>query len=60
MQSSQRYPNNRLKRRTPSGVNWRMFLVQSLLNSVVPFTLIAWTEQTVDAGLATILNSALP
>lgn len=39
---------------------WRSFLVQSCLNSVVPFTLIAWAEQTVDAGLATILNSTSP
>jgi len=39
---------------------WRSFLVQSLLNSVVPFTLIAWAEQSVDAGLATILNSTSP
>jgi len=39
---------------------WRQFLVQSCLNSVVPFTLIAWAEQSVDSGLATILNSCSP
>ncbi len=39
---------------------WRRFLIQSCLNSAVPFTLIAWAEQTVDAGLATILNSTTP
>jgi drug/metabolite transporter (DMT)-like permease len=39
---------------------WLRFLVQACLNSVVPFTLIAWAEQTVDAGLATILNSTSP
>jgi drug/metabolite transporter (DMT)-like permease len=39
---------------------WRRFFVQALLNSVVPFTLIAWAERSVDAGLATILNSASP
>lgn len=39
---------------------WRRFLFQSSLNSVVPFTLIAWAEQTTDAGLATILNSTSP
>lgn len=39
---------------------WRRFLLQACLNSVVPFTLIAWAEQTVDAGLATILNSTTP
>lgn len=39
---------------------WRRFFVQTLLNSVVPFTLIAWAERSVEAGLATILNSASP
>jgi len=39
---------------------WRSFLVQACLNSVVPFTLIAWGETIVDAGLATILNSTSP
>jgi drug/metabolite transporter (DMT)-like permease len=41
-------------------LTWRNFLVQALLNSVFPFTLIAWAEQTVEAGLATILNSTAP
>lgn len=39
---------------------WRLFLFQACLNSVVPFTLIAWAEQTTEAGLATILNSTAP
>ncbi len=39
---------------------WRLFLVQAGLNSVVPFTLIAWAERSVDAGLATILSSTSP
>jgi len=39
---------------------WRRFLVQACLNSVVPFTLIAWAEQSLDAGLATILNACSP
>jgi drug/metabolite transporter (DMT)-like permease len=39
---------------------WRRFLFQASLNSVIPFTLIAWAEQSVGAGLATILNSAAP
>src|SRR3982750_4427954 len=42
------------------GTLWRRFLFQACLNSVVPFTLIAWAERTVDAGLATILNSTSP
>ena len=41
-------------------VAWRRFLFQACLNSVIPFTLIAWAERTVDAGLATILNSTSP
>lgn len=40
--------------------SWRRFLTQACLNSVVPFTLIAWAERSVDAGLATILNSTSP
>lgn len=39
---------------------WRRFLFQACLNSVIPFTLIAWAEQSLDAGLATILNSTSP
>jgi len=39
---------------------WRRFMLQALLNSVVPFTLIAWAEQTVEAGLTTILCSTSP
>lgn len=39
---------------------WGAFLFQSCLNSVLPFTLIAWAEQRVEAGLATILNSTTP
>lgn len=39
---------------------WRRFLLQACLNSVIPFTLIAWAEQTTDAGLAAILNSTSP
>jgi drug/metabolite transporter (DMT)-like permease len=39
---------------------WRRFLFQACLNSVIPFTLIAWAEQSLGAGLATILNSSAP
>jgi len=39
---------------------WRRFLLQACLNSVIPWTLLAWGERSVDAGLATILNSASP
>ncbi len=39
---------------------WKRFLIQACINSVIPFTLIAWAELTVNAGLATILNSTTP
>ncbi len=50
-------------RRVPvpmSATVWFRFLVQSLLNSAVPFTLIAWAETRTPANLATILNSISP
>jgi drug/metabolite transporter (DMT)-like permease len=47
--------------RLPNDVaTWRRFLFQACLNSVIPWTLIAWAERLVDAGLATILNSTSP
>jgi drug/metabolite transporter (DMT)-like permease len=47
--------------RLPSdGPTWRRFMFQACLNSVIPWTLIAWAERSVDAGLATILNSTSP
>lgn len=42
------------------GRNTRRFLIQAGLNSVLPFTLVAWGEQFVDAGLAVILNALTP
>jgi drug/metabolite transporter (DMT)-like permease len=39
---------------------WQRFAFQAVLNSVIPWTLIAWGERYVDAALATILNSAGP
>ena len=47
--------------RLPNDVaTWCRFLFQACLNSVIPWTLIAWAERSVDAGLATILNSTSP
>jgi drug/metabolite transporter (DMT)-like permease len=40
--------------------SWKRFLLQAFLNSVIPWTLIAWGERSLDAGLATILNSTSP
>jgi drug/metabolite transporter (DMT)-like permease len=39
---------------------WRRFLFQAFLNSVIPWTLVAWGERSLEAGLATILNSTGP
>jgi drug/metabolite transporter (DMT)-like permease len=42
------------------GRTWRLLLVQGCLNAVVPFTLIAWGQQAIEAGLAVILNATTP
>ncbi len=39
---------------------WGRFFVQACLNTVTPQIFIAWAERSVDAGLATILNSTSP
>ena len=41
-------------------VSWRHFLFQACLNSVIPWTMVAWGAQALDAGVATILNSTAP
>jgi drug/metabolite transporter (DMT)-like permease len=41
-------------------MSWRRLYFQGVLNGVLPFTLVAWAEITVDASLATILNSTTP
>ncbi|QTK80767.1 Transporter [Agrobacterium tumefaciens] len=47
--------------RLPTDVaTWRLFFIQACVNSVLPFTLIAWAEQSIDAGLAVILNATTP
>lgn len=38
----------------------RQFIVQSMLNSVIPFTLIAWSQAQVDVNVAVILSSTSP
>ena len=39
---------------------WRMLLVQSFCNSFGAWTILAWGQQFVDAGLACVLNSTSP
>ena len=42
------------------GAVWRAALVLGIVNSAVPFTLIAWGEKHVDSGVAAIVNSTVP
>lgn len=39
---------------------WAGFLVMGLLNNAIPFSLITWGQVQVSAGLASILNAAVP
>ena len=39
---------------------WRRLLVQALFNSIASWTLLAWGQQSVDSGLAGVLNSTSP
>jgi drug/metabolite transporter (DMT)-like permease len=39
---------------------WGAFLVMGLLNNVVPFILIVWSETRISSGLAAILNATTP
>lgn len=50
--SGQRLPRDR--------GSWRAFLIMACLNTVVPFSLIAWAQIHVASGLAAILNATTP
>jgi len=39
---------------------WLSLLIMGLLNNVIPFALIVWGQQTITAGLASILNATTP
>lgn len=39
---------------------WRMLLLQAVFNSIGAWTVLAWGQQFVDAGLASVLNSISP
>ncbi|MCV3273376.1 DMT family transporter [Roseobacter sinensis] len=39
---------------------WRMLLVQAIFNSIGAWTVLAWGQQYVGAGLASVLNSTSP
>lgn len=55
---------SRRKNKTPVNLNlrkkWRNYLVIGLLNSAIPFTLIAFSELKLTVSLAAILNSTTP
>ena len=39
---------------------WLAFGTMGLLNNILPFSLIAWSQQDISAGLASILNATTP
>jgi drug/metabolite transporter (DMT)-like permease len=39
---------------------WKVFLVLGFFNIALPFMLIAWSEQYISSGLASVLNSTMP
>ena len=47
----------RRERLPAPGRIWGMLLVQALCNSIISWTVLAWGQQYVDAGLASVLNS---
>ncbi|WP_339781348.1 EamA family transporter [uncultured Thalassospira sp.] len=42
------------------GKTWRMLLIQAIFNSIGAWTVLAWGQQYVDSGLASVLNSTSP
>jgi drug/metabolite transporter (DMT)-like permease len=52
-----RLSNARLPR---DGATWRLLFAQSLLNSTLAWSILAWGQQYVDSGLAGVLNSTSP
>jgi len=39
---------------------WKLFAVQSIINNVVPFSLMAWAQTHIPSGLAAVLNATTP
>lgn len=49
------------RERLPQGaLTWRMLYLQAVFNSIGSWTILAWGQQFVDAGLASVLNSTSP
>lgn len=50
-----------LRYRLPrSAAEWRPFVVQSMINNVIPFTLIVYGQHHIASGLAGVLNATTP
>lgn len=48
-------------RRMPADrATWTAYLVMGVLNILIPFSLIAWAQQNIEGGLASILNATKP
>jgi drug/metabolite transporter (DMT)-like permease len=43
-----------------SAKTWGGFVIQGLLQSAIPFTLVSWGEKYISSGLAGLLNSTPP
>lgn len=39
---------------------WRDYMTMAVLNNVLPFSLIVWSQQHITAGLASVLNATVP
>jgi len=39
---------------------WRSYAVMAIINNVLPFSLIVWSQQHVTTGLASVLNATVP
>lgn len=48
------------RQRWPTRAVWPHLVVMALVGNVVPFLLIAWSEQHIDSGLASVLNATTP
>ncbi len=42
------------------GGTWRRLFIQAILNSIGAWTVLAWGQQSIDSGLASVLNSTSP
>ena len=42
------------------GATWRIFAVMALLNNVIPFVLLFWSQIHISVGMAAILNATTP